>query len=301
MPELQYTFVYKTHCNMCGTDLKDQIVMGKRLNQSQGLRPDKKIGYTTTICKCNVCGLVYCNPMPKPASIEMHYSVPPESYWVESYFNYTEEQIKSQVAYFTGIFGDLNGKTILDIGAGIGKSMAAFNKGGGIAYGIEPSKPFYDRAISKMSIKPEQLSNTSIEDAEFPDDMFDFISYDVVLEHVYDPTLTLKKVIKWLKPGGKVFIVVPNANWLIANTVNLLYKLRGMDYVTNLSPFHMPYHLTEFTPESFHRNSKIVGYKVVDIKTKVCDTYMPKLLDPILRSFMKMTNTGMELNVYLTK
>ncbi len=297
----QYSFIYQTHCNMCGSDTKDQIVLGKRLNQTQGLKPRKKIGYTTTICKCRICGLIYSNPMPKPISIDMHYGMPPESYWVESYFNYTDEQIQSRIKFFTDIFGDLKGKKVLDIGAGIGKTMVAMNRAGAIAYGIEPSQPFYDRAIEKMNISPTQLQLASIEDADFEENMFDAIYYGAVLEHVYDPELTLKKITKWLKPQGTIFISVPNANWLIAKMLNLMYKMRGMDYVTNLSPFHVPYHLSEFTRESFHLNSKRCGYKVVNIRDSICNTYMPKPLVPLIRYIMKATHSGMDLEVFLTK
>lgn len=301
MSALQYTFVYQTHCNMCGADLKDQKVLGKRLNQSQGYNPSKKIGFTTTICKCRTCGLIYANPMPKPASIEMHYGVPPESYWGEHYFNYPDNEIQVKTDFFQRILGDLKGKTALDIGAGIGKAMIALNRGGADAYGIEPSGPFYERAKEKMNIKADRIFHTSIEDADFADNMFDYICYAAVLEHVYDPSLTLKKITKWLKPGGVIYISVPNAKWLIARGLNRMYKLRGLDYVTNLSPFHVPYHLNEFTPESFYLNSKEGGYKIASIKNSICNTYMPKVLDPMVKWYMEKTGSGMELNVFLTK
>lgn len=63
-----------------------QIILGKRLNKSQGLSPSKKSGITTTIFKCGNCDLIYNNPMPIPVDIQDHYCVLPESYWTENYF-----------------------------------------------------------------------------------------------------------------------------------------------------------------------------------------------------------------------
>ena len=40
----------------------------------------------------------------------------------------------------------------LDIGAGIGKQMIALAKVGFATYGLEPSEPFYHRAIEKMGV-----------------------------------------------------------------------------------------------------------------------------------------------------
>ena len=34
-----YTFLDVTECNMCGASADDSVVLGMRLNQSQGLRP----------------------------------------------------------------------------------------------------------------------------------------------------------------------------------------------------------------------------------------------------------------------
>ena len=45
----------------------------------------------------------------------------------------------------------------LDIGAGIGKCMIALENASFDVYGIEPSNPFYERALSRMKIDPSKI------------------------------------------------------------------------------------------------------------------------------------------------
>ncbi len=79
MKDISYRVKYIEKCNMCGAS--DQFsVLGKRLNASQGTKPSRKIGITTTVCKCNNCNLIFANPLPIPENIQDHYGVPPESY-----------------------------------------------------------------------------------------------------------------------------------------------------------------------------------------------------------------------------
>ena len=121
------------------------------------------------------------------------------------------------------------------------------------------------------------------------------------MEHLYDPSESIKKALKSLKPGGLIRIETTSSAWLTSRIANFYYKIIGTDYVANLSPMHVPYHLYEFSLGSFKENAEINSYKVVYHEYFVCRTFMPKILDVFLRPLMKYTNTGMELCVWLTK
>lgn len=301
MSTLRYTFKQITNCNMCGDSCANHKMMGRRLNASQGFRPKKKKGITTSIYRCTNCQLIYSNPMPIPFDIQDHYGVPPESYWVDSYFqldeNYLGDLPKKLEKYI-----DLNSNPkSLDIGAGIGKGMLSLANIGFSSYGIEPSKPFYDMAIKKMGILESNLQCVTIEDAVFEANSFDFITFGAVLEHLYFPFESLQKAMEWLKPGGIIQVAVPSSNWLVGRIINFAYKVRGIDFVGNLSPMHAPFHLYEFGKKTFELNAKKLGYEIVDLKYGVCDTMLPKVLDPILKPIMSKTNTGMEIYVLLRK
>jgi hypothetical protein len=94
---------------------------------------------------------------------------------------------------------------------------------------------------------------------------------------------------------------VPSSDWLTHKIINFYYKLRRMDYVANLSPMHEPFHLYEFRLDSFEKNGKTNGYAVAYSEYYVCETFLPKFLNPLIVPYMRKTNKGMQLCVYLRK
>ena len=299
--ELKYRFLQIENCNMCGSPTQTHKILGKRLNGSQGKNPRKKLGITTTVCKCTQCGLVYSNPQPIPFDLQDHYGVPPESYWKEEYFTIDENYFKGEIYQLKKLIDFRSGMKTLDIGAGLGKQMIALSNAGFDTYGFEPSKPFYEMAVSKMKISPDKIKLGMIEEMEYPENHFDFISFGVVLEHLYSPSTCLTKALKWLKPNGIIHIEVPSSKWQIGKLINLYYKLSGSDYTGNLSPMHTPFHLYEFSIESFEAHAKNNNYQIALQQYYVGQTYMPKIIDLVMRPYMQKTNTGMQLCVWLRK
>lgn len=299
--QLRYYFNYIDKCNMCDSKTDTHKIIGKRLNQSQGKNPKNKIGITTTIAKCSNCGLIYSNPQPIPFDIQDHYGVSPEDYWKDNYFSIDDNYFKGEIARLKELIDLKEGMKSLDIGAGLGKAMIALSKVGFDVYGLEPSIQFHERAISEMGINPDKLKLGMIEEIDYPENHFDFISFGVVLEHLYDPSASIIKALKWLKPNGIIHIEAPSSDWLVPKLINLFYKLRLTDYVGNLSPMHTPYHLYEFGLKSFQNHSEKYKYEIAFHEYYVCNTYMPRLADFILKPYMKWTNTGMQLCVWLRK
>jgi 2-polyprenyl-3-methyl-5-hydroxy-6-metoxy-1,4-benzoquinol methylase len=213
--DFTYKFKVINKCNFCRTDSSNFKILGKRMNCSQGKNPQNKIGISTTVVKCNNCGLIFSNPMPIPESIQDHYGVPPESYWKPEYFKVDDNYLKNEMDWLNKLKKIKAGMKALDIGAGLGKAMVIYEKNGFDTYGLEPSITFYNKAIQKLKISEERLLNMSVEDADFPENLFDFISFGVVLEHLYDPSLAIEKALNWLKPGGIIHIEVPHSKWLI--------------------------------------------------------------------------------------
>lgn len=298
---ITYNFKYIDECNMCGTSTEGNKTLGKRMNRSQGFFPQKKIGISTSIQKCRSCGLIYSNPLPVVADLADHYGVMPDSYWKPEYFNVSEHYFSGQIASFKALTKQSSSGKALDIGAGIGKCMIALSNAGFDAYGMEPSKPFYDMALGKMKIDENKLQNCALEDYDAEGEQFDFITFGAVLEHLYDPSESISTALKWLKPGGLIQIEVPSSKWLTNSVYNLLYRMRGLDYCGNISPMHSPFHLYEFGLNSFKKNGEKMGYELVQHTYMVCDTFLPKALDPILKPLMKMTDRGMQLEVWLQK
>ena len=298
----KYSFIDIHSCEMCSSPSNDHKVMGMRLNKSQGINPKNKYGIAVGVMKCSNCNLIYSSPQPIPSDIQDHYGTPPEEYWKEEYFKWTPQYFKQQIEFVKKIIVFEKGMKALDIGAGLGKAMLSLDHYGFEAHGLEPSIPFHERAINKMDIKPERLKLGTLEDLEYKENDFHFITFGAVVEHLYSPKSCIEKAMKWLKPGGIIQIEVPSSNWLISKYMNLFFRLRGTNYVTNLSPMHTPFHLYEFDLRSFQELGKEIGYTIVHSEFSVCEIYfIPKFLHPIFRWYMNKTNKGMQLTVYLKK
>jgi 2-polyprenyl-3-methyl-5-hydroxy-6-metoxy-1,4-benzoquinol methylase len=299
---LRYTFKSVTECEMCGDKIDGHKVIGQRLNKSQGFRPRSKSGISVSVKRCKKCGLVYSDPQPIPSSIQDHYGIPPESYWDEAYFNWDESYFLPQINTAKSLIGFRPGMKALDIGSGIGKGVVALGKAGFDAYGLEPSETFYKKSIESTKISPDKLKLASIEDAVYEENFFDFISMKAVVEHLYTPSASIESVVRWIKPGGVIYIEVPSADYFITNFIDVYFKAIGTTYTSHISPMHEPYHLFEFSLKSFSENANLKNYDVVRCDYDVCEIpFFPKVLHPLMRMYMKATNSGMDIQVWLKK
>jgi ubiquinone/menaquinone biosynthesis C-methylase UbiE len=298
-----YTFETPAVCEMCHDKVDGHKILGQRLSQSQGFRPKRKTGVSVSVMKCRNCGLVYSNPQPIPASINDHYGINPEEYsWKQDYFTYDPNYFSAQIKAAKELLSFQPGMKSLDVGAGLGKAMKAMLEAGFDAYGIEPSPNFRDRSIEWLNIPGDKIQLASAEEAEFPENYFDFITFGAVFEHLYHPAFILEKTTRWLKPGGIIHIEVPNARHFMGALFNFYYKLRGTNYVSHLCPMHAPFHLYEYTVKSFEEVSKRLSLSLVKHYFDVCDIYfVPGIVKPFLRKYMKWTDRGMQLTVYLRK
>jgi SAM-dependent methyltransferase len=281
---------------MCGDS--DARTLGRRLNCHQGLRPRRLVGVATTVVECLTCRLIYANPRPVPVAFAQHYDRAPEQYWAPSYFAQAAGYFDASAASFRRLWGGSTTPRALDVGAGIGKAMASLELNGFDAFGLEPSPAFRDAAIAN-GVQPGRLQLATIEDAVYEPRSFDLISFGAVLEHLHDPAAALERAVSWVAPGGLIFVEVPSARWLLARLLNLAYRLRGLDYVTHLSPMHQPFHLYEFTPQCFERHARRAAYEVVEQRFLPCESFMPKPADRFARRIMAATGTGMQLELWL--
>lgn len=307
-PVRTYHFRPVTACNMCGADVSESRMLGMRLNRSQGKSPAKRPGVAVSVRRCGRCGLHFADPQPKPESLSDHYGVPADEYWPESYFEVKPEYFARQVADARRLLGlpETPGggerPLALDIGAGIGKAMVALERGGFDPFGIEPSEPFREQAIERIGIDPDRLQLAAIEDADFPADHFDFVTFGAVLEHLYDPAGSIEQALRWTRPGGVIQIEVPSSDHLMAKLLNLFFRLRGTNFVTNLSPMHPPFHIYEFTPESFRRHAARAGCELAEHYFDVASIrHVPRFTHGLLRRWMDRRNSGQQLTVWLRK
>jgi SAM-dependent methyltransferase len=296
---MSYTFVRSEHCNMCGAPTIDAATLGRRLGGHQGIRPTRKPGVTVSVQRCRACGLVFPNPMPVPAALAQHYEIPPEHYWTREQLMQSASAAEYQAREFLARWsGARRRPKVLDVGAGTGRMMLSFENSGFDTWGIEPSEHFRAQALDQR-IPAERLLPAPIESAELPTEGFDLINMSAVMEHLPDPAGALARALGWLAPEGLIRVEVPSSNWLVGRLLNLAYRLQGLDFVTNTSPMHPPFHLYEFNRQCFVIHGERAGYRVADSRVFTGDTFVPRAFQRAARGLMSATGTGMVLELWL--
>lgn len=288
---------------MCGAPSSSFQVLGLRLNRSQGRNPRGVTGVGVTIVRCHKCGLVFPDPQPIPARIEDHYDMPGEAYWGDMRAN--PEVRPAALAYWQKLRSQTVGECVpcaLDVGVGSGFTAKAMIAAGFDVYGFEPIPQFRELAMDALELPADRIAACGIEDADYPPAMFDLVNFGAVLEHLYDPSASLKKALGWLKPSGLIVLEVPSGDWLLAKMVNAFFRLRLTSYVTHCSPMHSPFHLYEFTVEAFRHNGMRLGYTIVTADYDVGgETVLPSLFQRVLNPVMRQSSTGLTLSLVLRK
>src|SRR5262249_4911702 len=100
----------------------------------------------------------------------------------------------------------------LDVGCGRAALGEAIGRLGWEVWGIEQNAEACETAQRRLHRLIEaDLHDDARVSAGLGETHFDGLVFSDVLEHVYDPRGTLEKYLEYVKPGGRVFISVPNA------------------------------------------------------------------------------------------
>jgi 2-polyprenyl-3-methyl-5-hydroxy-6-metoxy-1,4-benzoquinol methylase len=218
----------------------------KYLGRRGGAAHRQNLGVECQIWSCGGCGLIFPNPMPIPVhGPDQHYAVPPEEY-----FHHHEERDKLE--YASMLMQQLQELriekgTLLDIGAGRGETLRVAREHGWEVTGIETSPSFAEYATRYSGA---QIIQKPLHECGFNENTFDAVVLGAVLEHLYNPAEVVQEIARVLKPGGALFIDVPNERGLYFIAGNLYYRLRLRKWVVNLAPTFSPYHVFGFTPQS---------------------------------------------------
>lgn len=103
---------------------------------------------------------------------------------------------------------------ILEVGGGFGNFQLYMDLNGYTIAGIEPDEDcikIINKRFEMMGKKSTVIEGVG-ENLPFPDASFDLIISFQVLEHVQNVKAVLKECFRVCKPGGYIYIVVPNYN-----------------------------------------------------------------------------------------
>jgi SAM-dependent methyltransferase len=191
--------------------------------------------------QCAACALWSTWPRPAADDFTRQYS---RAYYAEGSASRFRLGIAERVMkYFRGrrarvlarILHDVKGKRILDVGCGRGYTLFALQQLGAEVFGTQPSAPAAEAAGNLIG--RERLFAGELGDAAFPQQSFDAVTLWHVLEHVAAPVATLNEIARITKPGGLLYVEVPNAGGWAART-----------FGTAWLAYDIAYHLSHFTP-----------------------------------------------------
>jgi len=124
-------------------------------------------------------------------------------------------------------FGDYRGKSVLEIGCGIGMDGIEFAKNGAVYTGVDLS----DQSIRlckkhfELFNQTGNILNLDAESLPFEDNSFDLVYSWGVLHHIPDMQKSINEVYRVLKPGGKITLMIYNKYSLVGLQLYLVYGL----------------------------------------------------------------------------
>jgi SAM-dependent methyltransferase len=154
------------------------------------------------------------------------------------------------------------GARLLDVGSAHGWLLQAAASAGLRPVGVEPDVAVAHRAIADGS----EVRVGYFPDALLPDDVFDVITFNDVLEHLPDPRAALEHVAGRLVPGGLLVVNIPNRRGLVYRVADVLRRVGVPSVFERLWQHGLPSpHLWYFDPAGLSRLGRSLGLELVEV------------------------------------
>lgn len=154
-------------------------------------------------------------------------------------------------------------KTVLELGLGHGITTNLFAKHFDRYLVLDASPAVIENFKTKFSDCKAEVIETYFEEFESVE-RFDVIILGFVLEHVDDPVKILSHYKKFLKPEGKVFISVPNAEVMNRTLGHIAGLLPDMQLLSEHD--HICGHQRYYTVKTLSEDIIKTGYKITRIE-----------------------------------
>lgn len=172
--------------------------------------------------------------------------------WLFYLFPVRRDGLDSEVRFLSAYPGG----RLLDVGCGSGDWLFKMQSLGWEVKGID----FDPEAVAVAADRGIDVVHGSLEAQHYPDESFDAITLNDVIEHLPDPFATLAECRRILRSGGHLIMVTPNTDSL----GHQLFKSawRGLE---------PPRHLYLFCPKSMLGSLKRIGFRHFEVRTATSD------------------------------
>ena len=239
-------------CDVCGSKEKKKIGIP---NNRLALKTTINIPVDVCVVRCKKCGFYYTDPMPFWGEEDVK-----KLYDIE-YFDQNTDWWKN-IRYNVNptrrldLIEKLSVRKIsrfLEVGCGEGICLRQAVRRGWEGFGEDVSP---DLAAIAKRIPNVDIFVGTLESAKYPDNYFDVVYLDSVIEHVPQPTMLIREIHRILRPDGLVYIVCPNEDALVIKIRQTLRNIKSQGTSAHICPFSNPYHINGFSKKALKMFAK---------------------------------------------
>ncbi len=221
-------------CPLCG--LRDMEVYREGPEEplaSSALGPSRQSVFPGRILRCRGCRFAFRQVRPDESDLQDLYR------GLEAHLYDQEVRGRAATAarHLRIVGRYVAGGRLLDVGCASAAFLRCAADAGWEAVGVEPSQALCDRARSTLNGRARVICAT-LQEAGLSGSAFDAVTLWDVLEHVTDPVAFLRLACSLLRPGGHLFVNVPDLDSAPA-------RLLGSRW-----PLLLPEHLSYFNRQS---------------------------------------------------
>jgi 2-polyprenyl-3-methyl-5-hydroxy-6-metoxy-1,4-benzoquinol methylase len=217
-----------------------------------------------SVARCVACYLIFLDPQPSTEELERQYqgyhtgngscSVGEGQWFLASS---GERQLFEEILRIAQRLRP--GGRLLDVGCSYGTLVESAVNIGYDAYGIEPFDEPFTYARDRLG---HRIRQGTLEDVCASAETWDIVTLANVLEHLPSPLGAVRGIHRVLRPGGLLFVVIPNVLPFLG-LMRLAGRRAGGRLTSRLAVFDTPFHLYFFTPKTLRDLCLRSGFSVV--------------------------------------
>jgi glycosyltransferase involved in cell wall biosynthesis/2-polyprenyl-3-methyl-5-hydroxy-6-metoxy-1,4-benzoquinol methylase len=212
--------------------------------KSKTAKPRRAFPYSTkfnnisfSYLKCKRCKSVFVDPTPDDDTFVKMYA---KADYHDCFYELADGDEYLASAQMLKQYLPL-GAHVLDYGCGVGSFLQALSSAGFLPFGVDFNKDAANLAAQRAcceAISVDDFVELSVKPK------FDAIHFGDVLEHLPDPAKTLKELLKYLKPGGILYVegpieINPSPVYWASRLFGEIKRLVRPTYVANYPPTHL--------------------------------------------------------------
>ena len=250
----KYQYIYEEKNTVCIGCENEKFEIVNISNQSISEDNKELIDPIRVWVKCKKCGLIYANPIPAEDSLNKYYSLISKEKFggiygnIDDRFEFLVGMSNKRLEKIERYVG--SGKSLLDIGTGIGIFTGIALDRGWQAEGLELTQEDCQYAKEKFDLDLKQENFYTFKE----DRKYDVVTLFEVIEHLQNPLKDLKQINKLIKNDGMLVIATPIQDTLYGK------KMKENNVFWNVIT-----HLSYFTKDVMLNYLKEAGFEVIEI------------------------------------